>query len=121
MKKAHSENRAYNIGMKHWKNLPSYPEEWFTKVIENEFSDKNYIYQYHFYKYRLDFAWVDKKKCIEMDGEQHQRFQRQIESDKRKDKKLIDNGWKILRIPWKDCYANPKKYIEIAKNFIELN
>ena len=40
MKKAHAEGRAHNIGESRWNNEPSYPEQWFMKVIENEFIDK---------------------------------------------------------------------------------
>lgn len=114
---------GYRSGRWHgWMNChsskKSYPEEFFTKVIENEFLDKNYEYNYLFFQYRLDFAWVNKKKCIEIDGAQHQRSSAQRESDIRKDAKLRDNGWSVLRIPWKDIYENPKKYIEKAKTFI---
>ena len=42
MKKAHSEKRAWNIGKSRWNNKPSWPEQFFMKVIENEFLDKNY-------------------------------------------------------------------------------
>lgn len=98
----------------------SYPEKFFTKVIENEFEDKNYEYNKLFYHYRLDFAWEDKKKCIEIDGSQHETIQAQKESDKRKDKKLQENGWQVLRIKWKDIFRYPKLYIRIAKNFIDL-
>lgn len=65
----------------------SYPEKFFTKVIENEFDDKDYEYNKQFFTYKLDFAWEDKKKCIEIDGSQHERLIEQKESDKRKDKK----------------------------------
>ena len=99
----------------------SYPEEFFTQVIENEFDDKNYEYNLLFYQYRLDFAWPHKKLCIEIDGSQHERDLKQKESDIRKDKKLIENGWKVLRIKWIDLYNNPKYYIEQAKEFINSN
>lgn len=98
----------------------SYPEKFFTKVIENEFEDKNYEYNKLFFQYRLDFAWKDKKKCIEIDGSQHETIQEQKESDKRKDKKLQENGWQVLRIKWKDMFNYPNLYIRIAKNFIDL-
>ena len=98
----------------------SYPEKFFTRVIENEFEDKNYEYNKIFYHYRLDFAWEDKKKCIEIDGSQHERLIEQKESDKRKDNKLQENGWQVLRIKWKDMFNYPKLYIRIAKNFIDL-
>lgn len=74
-----------------------------------------------FYQYRLDFAWPHKKLCIEIDGSQHERDLKQKESDIRKDKKLIENGWKVLRIKWIDLYNNPKYYIEQAKEFINSN
>ena len=48
----------------------SYPEKFFTQVIENEFDDKNYEYNLLFYQYRLDFAWPHKKLCIEINGSQ---------------------------------------------------
>lgn len=69
-------------------------------------------------QYRLDFAWVKKKRCIEIDGKQHQRNKQQAESDLRKDAKLIENGWQVLRIKWKEFYADPKRWISIAENFI---
>ena len=119
MLKAHAEGRAHNIGSCRWNNKPSWPEQWFMKVIENEFNDKNYIREYSFGRYSLDFAWVDKKKCIEIDGEQHQRFEDYQERDKRKDNLLKENGWEVLRIIWKEAFNNPKEIIQKAKNFID--
>ena len=31
---------------------------------------------------------------------------------------MKDNGWKILRIKWKEMFNNPKEYIKIAYDFI---
>lgn len=118
MKIAHIEGRAYNIGKCRWNNEPSYPEKWFMEVIDNEFKNKNYIREYTFYKYSLDFAWPNIKKCIEIDGEQHERFENYKQRDILKDSLLNDNGWKILRIKWKDCFNNPKYWINKAKIFI---
>lgn len=119
MKKAHKEGRAWNIGKSRWNNKQSYPEKFFINVIENEFEDKNFVNEFSFGIYSLDFAWPHLKKCIEIDGDQHYRFKEYIERDIKKDKYIIDNEWKILRIRWKDFFNNPKKYIKIAKNFIE--
>jgi len=118
MKSAHNEGRAWNIGRSRWNNTPSYPEEFFMQVIENEFSDKKYTREYAIGVYSIDFAWVHKKIAIEIDGDQHQRFQEYLERDQRKDSYLISNGWKILRIPWKDLYNSPKEYIKIAATFV---
>ena len=74
MKRAHKENRAWNIGKSRWNNKSSYPELFFSKVIKNHFSNQKYTREYPLSRYSLDFAWVDLKKCIEIDGEQHLRF-----------------------------------------------
>lgn len=121
MKKAHREGRAHNIGESRWNNQPSYPEKFFMKVIENEFFDKNYIREYPFKKYSLDFAWVHKKKVIEIDGEQHERFEEYKNRDKEKDTLLKENGWKVIRIKWKDMIKESKHWIKIAKEFIDKN
>ena len=118
MKKRHKEGTAWNIGKSRWNNEPSYPEKFFMKVIENEFDDKNYIKEYPIENYSIDFAWPKKKLAIEIDGEQHQRFDDVKERDKRKDQILTENGWKILRIEWKKMFKDTKTYINIAKQFI---
>ena len=97
----------------------SYPEEFFTKVIENEFNDKSYIYNFPFFTWKLDFAWIAKKRCIEIDGSQHERDSKLHESDIRKDAKLEVEGWKILRIRWIDLFHNTKEKIAEAKKFID--
>lgn len=69
-----------------------------------------------FGKYALDFAWKSKKFAIEIDGEQHERFEIYKERDKKKDELLKENSWSLLRIKWKDCFARPKEFIEIIRN-----
>jgi len=118
MKKAHSEGRAWNIGKSRWNNKPSYPETFFMQVIENEFLDKDYIREYPIGIYSLDFAWPHLKKAIEIDGDQHQRFQEYIDRDIRKDTFIKDNDWSVLRIPWKDLFNDPKTFIYNSIKFI---
>lgn len=119
MKKAHKEGRAWNIGKSRWNNKHSYPEEFFIQVINNEFEDKNYVCEYPLEIYSLDFAWIEKKKCIEIDGDQHQRFEECKERDARKDECIYKNGWKVLRIEWKKMFKDTKTWIKIAKDFID--
>lgn len=110
-------NSTYKGWMNCHSNNMSYPEKFFTDVIKNEFTDKNYEYNYLFFHYRLDFAWPDKKKCIEIDGSQHESG-KQFESDKRKDQKLLEEGWQVLRIKWKDIFNDTRTWIDKAINFI---
>lgn len=51
--------------------------------------------------------------------DQHQRFEEYKIRDERKNEKLTEEGWKYLRLIWKDVFANPKEYIRIAKEFID--
>lgn len=121
MKKAHAEGRAHNIGSCRWNNEPSYPEQWFMKVLKNEFGfekDKDYITELSFHRFSLDFAFPNEKICIEIDGEQHERFQEQKNRDIEKDKLLKEEGWKELRKPWKEIFNNPKAFIEEVKSFL---
>lgn len=121
MKKAHAEGRAHNIGECRWNNEPSYPEQWFMKVLKNEFGlekDKDYKMEFPFHKFSLDFAWPDKKLCIEIDGEQHERFQEQKERDIEKDQLLEEEGWTELRKSWKEIFKEPKTFIEEVRNII---
>ena len=121
MKMAHQEGRAWNIGSSRWIYVPSYPERFFMEVIENEFTDKNYIREYPFSIYSIDFAWPDKKLAIEIDGDQHERFSSYKERDIKKDNLLKSNGWKVLRIKWKDLFSDTKEYIKKSISFIEQN
>lgn len=121
MKKAHAEGRAHNIGSCRWNNEPSYPEQWFMKVLKNEFGfekDKDYITELPFHRFSLDFAFPNEKVCIEIDGEQHERFQEQKNRDIEKDKLLKEEGWKELRKPWKEIFNSPKTFIEEVKSFL---
>jgi len=90
-----------------------------VEIIKNEFLDKNYKTEYPIGIYSLDFAWVDLKKAIEIDGDQHKRFYEYKERDNKKDALCIKHVWKILRIRWRDLYNNTKEKINEAKKFID--
>lgn len=66
-------------------------------VIENEFEDKQYVREYPFKRYSLDFAWLHLKRCIEIDGEQHEREENKLH-DQQKDSALIAEGWSSGKI-----------------------
>lgn len=121
MKKAHSEGRAWNIGKSRWNNEPSYPEKFFMKVIENEFNDKNYQREFNVGIYSIDFAWIDKKIAIEIDGQQHERFEAYKLRDQRKDLYLTENGWFIYRIKWSEFFNNTIETINTLKHIIDNN
>lgn len=121
MKKAQKEGRAYNIGQSRWNNEHSRPEKWLINVLKNEFNqieDIDYKTEMPFYRYALDFAWPEKRLCIEIDGKQHLYDEKQIERDKEKDRLLKEEGWKEIRIKWGYVVKNTQEAIKLISDFI---
>ena len=96
---------------------PSYAEVFFKKGIMTKFRDKRYRREHPIGIYFADFAWVKKKKVIEIDGKYHLEKQRK-EKDERKDEFLKKSGWKVLRIKFVDLQSNPRYWFQKADMFI---
>lgn len=96
---------------------PSYPETWFMRMIESENIDSSYIREYKFFTFSLDFAWIDKKIAVEVDGRFHKISDYQKDCDTRKDALLSENGWHVLRIDWEYCFHHTKQTIDLIKKF----
>lgn len=118
MKERHRNGTACTLSQLRRREKPSYPEQWLMKVIENENIDSNYIREYQFHTFSLDFYWPDKKKVIEMDGRFHKISEYQIDCDRRKDELLSQEGIEELRIDWEYCFKHPKEVIKEIKDFI---
>lgn len=88
-----------HIGWKSRTKKPSYPEQYFINLFENE-----HISGWERDKkegpYFIDFAFLEKKVALEVDGKQHWEDQDRAERDKQKDDLLKKNGWKVFRIKW---------------------
>lgn len=78
----------------------SYPEKYFTEVFKNEGIDV--IKSYRIGLYELDFSIPEKKIDIEIDGSQHYLDTKIVESDKRRNDFLKENGWDVIRINWSE-------------------
>lgn len=122
MKKAQKEGRAYNIGQSRWNNEHSIPENWLIKVLKNDFNqieNIDYKTEMSFYRYALDFAWPEKKLCIEIDGKQHLYDEKQIARDKEKDRLLKEDGWKELRLKWGYIVKYTQDAIKLITDFLK--
>lgn len=92
-------------------NRRSYPEKWFIKNVLEEYelySKYTIKEKLPFHKYFLDFAILDLKVDIEIDGQQHFIDEKSIEHDNKRDDFLLKNGWKVYRITWLELKNNPK-------------
>lgn len=119
MKLAILEGRAHGwANSKSNKFGMSYPEIWFKDMLIRNGLDGNFEYNKQFFQYKLDFAWTEKRLCIEIDGSQHYLLNERIESDKKKDLLLKKYGWKLLRLKWGFIKSHTVEAIEIVKSFL---
>ena len=96
--------------LNHYSKGESYPEIYFRKVFEN--NNVTFKQELRVDLYSLDFAFLDKKIDVEIDGEQHYLDLRIIESDKRRTIYLESLGWIVYRVRWADyqrLHENDKK------------
>lgn len=121
LKKSHANGN--HTGWKHINSDPknmSRPERIFSKII-NEFDffkSYNIIYGLPVSKYFLDFAILELKIDIEIDGVQHIRNKDSINHDIKRDRFLIKDGWKVYRISVKELYENEDNVISELCDFI---
>jgi len=96
------------------KNI-SYPEKLFyNKVIELGWDIKYSIKrEYSVFPYFIDFAFLNEKVAVEIDGSQHLLPERKLK-DSEKDDLLISNGWNVIRI------SEYKIKTEIENVFVEI-
>ena len=77
---------------------PSYPERFFLAECRKRELEKKYhiIPELPFFPYHIDFAFMNEKVAVEIDGSQHL-IERQKKSDQKKDKILTESGWVVVR------------------------
>lgn len=104
-----------------FKQKRSFPEIFIKKVIETNELDKKYLIveNFRFQKYLLDFAIIDLKLDIEVDGKQHYDNDENIKHDKIRNEVLIAEGWKVYRICWSQFCKNTKQEIQKLLDYIE--
>lgn len=100
--------------------IPSFLEKTFIEdfVKQNNLDQKySIVSEYSVYPYFLDFAFVDIKLDVELDGRCHfSNGIKRIQHDIDRDQHLINKGWKIYRISYTDIENNKQ---ETIKNFLD--
>lgn len=100
----------------------SYPEKIFEEgLIRNNINTKFLIIRERSVSiYFIDFAFENEKVAVEIDGSQHKLKDRH-KRDKRKNKILLKNKWRIYRIEAKQILENCDLVIKELLNFIGDN
>lgn len=84
--------------LNHVHKKKNYAEEYFFNCLQNT----NFVSKYRILNYELDFADIEFKIDLEIDGDQHFVDKRIIEHDKQRNQKLIELGWTIYRVRWSE-------------------
>ena len=101
--------------LNHYSKGRSYAEEYWKIVLET--NGIQFVEQYQINVYSLDFAILNKKIDLEIDGDQHTLDKRIVESDKRRNKFLQEQGWTTIRVKWSD-YKKIDNKEEFVHNLI---
>lgn len=114
--KANPERTAWRL-----KNM-SYPEKCFQKILEDNGLDKKYLIyrEYSVFPYFIDFAFINEKVAVEIDGSQHLEEDRR-KRDNEKDALLISNGWRVLRISASEVIHGEKYLLKPLLEVLENN
>ncbi len=122
MRKAHKENRhpGYSFVNKNPERM-SYPEQFVKNLFENANLFQQFNIEIHkpVGRYFLDFAFNDLKVDFEVDSQYHIKDQKAIEHDNIRNNFLIENGWSVYRIFWKEFVKNPKRELQKFINYLD--
>ena len=103
--KDHPEDTAWRK-----KNSPSYPEQVFIKFLKEKEYDKHYYIEREcpVFPYYIDFAFVNEKVAVEIDGSQHLDEER---SKKDKENKEHKSDYKKILKEESPIYSNNKQFL----------
>lgn len=94
--KEHPDQVPYLLNHRHKKKF--YSEIYFGEC----FQGTDIIKEHQISLYSLDFADIDKKIDIEIDGDQHFVDKRIIKHDQKRNKFISSLGWTIIRVRWSE-------------------
>ena len=114
------ENRSLTGYERRSKGLLSLNEEWvFDNLQTLGIIDKySVINEFPMYPYFIDFAFIDLKIALEVDGQQHYVYGDRIRNDKLKNELLLRTNWRIFRIC--ECEKENFSFLELL-DFIGNN
>lgn len=99
--KENPQNTAWRLG-----NKQSWPEKFFQEALERQKLNNRFLIvrEFAIHPYYIDFAFVQLKIAVEIDGAQHEQPDRKHKDDIRDDH-LMKLGWRVYRIPANKLYS----------------
>jgi very-short-patch-repair endonuclease len=67
---------------------------------------------------RVDFAWRAQKLVVETDGGRYHRTRRAFESDRRRDQRLTQAGWRVIRVTWRQLRDEPERILRMFESLL---
>lgn len=74
--------------------------------------------QHQIDKYRADFAYPKNKIVVELDGHDYHKTKEQRTNDAKRDRKLMEDGWKVLRFTGSEIFKDVCKCHKEIKNHL---
>lgn len=114
----HPENSAWNRRNK--RDMSSLEKWFYNKCVEFDLVSKyDIVRELLEYPYYIDFAFVNCKVAVELDGQTHFKYQTNIEHDKKKTKLLQERGWHVYRIAYFEVNDNAFiKFLEFLQHIV---
>jgi very-short-patch-repair endonuclease len=57
--------------------------------------------------FKPDCAWIERKVVVELDGRAVHATRRAFESDRERDRVFAANGWRVVRVTWRQLASSP--------------
>lgn len=108
-------------GIPRWREshkVMSYPEKLFANLLKKNKLAKRFdiVREYSIFPYYTDFAFLNIKLDVEVDGSQHWRSNNRKTNDLKRDNLLVEQGWRIYRIPE---FRLKKEFEQVEKEFLD--
>ncbi|HLG65562.1 MAG TPA: DUF559 domain-containing protein [Ktedonosporobacter sp.] len=104
-----------------WTPPTSYIEERFLAFWQRFNIPYTLIRQHKIGPYYADFAHLESRTVIEIDGAAYHSTPEQIERDQYRQQRLESWGWNVIRFSGKQVYRDPVRTVYRARNAIERN
>ncbi|MCB0962785.1 MAG: DUF559 domain-containing protein [Acidimicrobiales bacterium] len=68
---------------------------------------------------RVDCLWREARLVVELDGRRYHEGRTSREDDRRRDNRLMAQGWRVLRFTWDDLQERPGEVVRLIRRALE--